>query len=1329
MVADVLQNEDRKIAEQVLGYLNFSSGAFDARFLSNLNHVFQVVSPETSGQPLWQKAWDLLERTLQQLTAESTTFKDATQAATVLELVGKQVVPGYLKFHRDLLFHQQEATLCNAFCLARACEVVLQQGPSWDDPDRVRDVCIERLNDYIGHRPVAVLESRKIEPYRHEWVRPIPLYVRGAGVAVGPYEDVIRATLELLQATDEDILREACFDPERLDELALDPRAYDFDHPVNKRPNYHFGQWDPNHIDNSGYYRRFVIQQVTLDSLTKRLDDERNIPRGQLLFEAASVLAGTIIMSTGVSGVGPDTHDSSVTLANLLPRIAAYRDEFYTRLLAGMGGRHGSRLRQEAAKGKQPFGGARQHLNAELARQRAAQLEHVHLAAIYARMGSPQAALQQANIVPAASARTLCQIDCRLTTAEQALDGEDLERAARLLDESIEWLKRGIECGAIVDPWNILGFDANFSLFPAMENSVRDHRIDDLIALVEQIMALCARVWSEAAARDANGLCQHIGDTFRELVTWWRKYAAHEVSGVDAIDPEDAFLAAERVADALNLWHRGGAAVEDVRFWAPHADMFDSPKAYALVVRALLERGDFVASMALLMHWLSQASRIGLEQGSTAFPEIAERWMLELCRCGGQAEAPSEEPDRWRLACKFLDFMEANAEEYWQPPRFELGSAPRAVPDEPGLEPDSMIDEDEGTDEDEALYGAAYEDVVFRDSTDDGIEGEVVDYGRPSDDELLAEMRRLGERLTFLSSVARLWQLAVTLGLSTDQSGEAFRESLRNWMMQAELHRNRLRDLLDSVRSFRLPAAMGDHESMVEYDRVRLIRESMLEQMITTTVDVSDASRMLAAAAYDGQGTVPEPDPCGLGDGAPGMLAALAALLNSDLDRFREIWNGVAPSLLQQPLLYLPLAKGGDPHRIVTARARQRLMQDLLSWLPRLGAIKESCELIEAAREMERLHPVGPGAVTEFDELFKIGYKALVRLVVHSSDEWPAPVPVTATRDSSYAAELTLVDYLKQLTESLLPSWLAHSKTLRLSILEKVRDRQSWQRLVQFIERYGADIFTQRFLNLANLRAILHQGVESWLRHLQEDGEDDLAVRLLEDLDRGTIEYTHASQQLTLILETIVENYGEYRDYNSMTTQSDQGDLLYMLLDFLRLRTQYDRVCWHLKPVVWAHEILVRNTKYTASYRWRSELTEQTRGEAENYLARLAKLQVKYAMRMPTVADRLAECFIRPMEIDRIRALVKPAMKELGENGYSPNFEILKDEIAELTRKPTGVGLDVPAWLMALEEEVARVTQQEPERDYYEELKAIIPQHTLLLEETQQQLAEWAARE
>ena len=148
----------------------------------------------------------------------------------------------------------------------------------------------------------------------------------------------------------------------------------------------------------------------------------------------------------------------------------------------------------------------------------------------------------------------------------------------------MDWIHRGIQCGAIVDPWNILGFDANFSLFPALENSVRDHRVDELVALMEQIFALESRLWSEAAVRDDEALSRSVAVRFGDTVGWWRKYAAHEVSGVEAIDPDEALRAAERVAAALNLWHKGGAAVEDVRFWAPHADMFDSPKAYALVI-------------------------------------------------------------------------------------------------------------------------------------------------------------------------------------------------------------------------------------------------------------------------------------------------------------------------------------------------------------------------------------------------------------------------------------------------------------------------------------------------------------------------------------------------------------------------------------------------------------------------------------------------------------------------------------------------------------------------------------------------------------------------
>lgn len=241
------------------------------------------------------------------------------------------------------------------------------------------------LNDFLGHRPVAVLRTeQKIQPYAHEWVGPIPLYIRGVGVAVGRYRELIDQALAILEATDATLLFRAWFDLALLDELVLDPRAYDFDHPINKRPNYLFGQWDMNCLDNSGRCRRLVLQQVSLDAMMQRVRDRGKLPYEEVLFEAAAVLAGTMLMGSGVSGNRPDAHDSETTLATLVQHIAAYRDEFYEQLLAKLSGPHAKRLRAEAVRLRQPLAGARQHFNQHLARRRARQLQHVCLAQLFA---------------------------------------------------------------------------------------------------------------------------------------------------------------------------------------------------------------------------------------------------------------------------------------------------------------------------------------------------------------------------------------------------------------------------------------------------------------------------------------------------------------------------------------------------------------------------------------------------------------------------------------------------------------------------------------------------------------------------------------------------------------------------------------------------------------------------------------------------------------------------------------------------------------------------------------------------------------------------------
>ncbi len=262
---------------------------------------------------------------------------------------------------------------------------------------------------------------------------------------------------------------------------------------------------------------------------------------------------------------------------------------------------------------------------------------------------------------------------------------------------------------------------------------------------------------------------------------------------------------------------------------------------------------------------------------------------------------------------------------------------------------------------------------------------------------------------------------------------------------------------------------------------------------------------------------------------------------------------------------------------------------------------------------------------------------------------------------------------------------------------------------------------------MGNIRAILHQGVDNWLQGLSEEESPPEDFQLLDDLD-GKVTREHASDNLTLVLEAIVENYGEYRDYNSTTTQSDRGELLYTLLDFLRLRTGYDRIAWNLKPVVWAHEVLVRNGQKQSSRRWRRSLQDRTKEQAGKFRKKLAQLQRKHAMRMPTIADRIGEAFMRPLVIDRICALVEPAVRAAQEGKPSNEFELLQHEAESLTREPSGVGLDVPAWLIALEEEVETARhlcydQSERVRD------AILPWYVLSWEEANQQIADWSGQD
>ncbi|MEQ8836590.1 MAG: hypothetical protein RID07_07280, partial [Lacipirellulaceae bacterium] len=1261
-------------------------------------------------------------------------FRDASQATALVELMFKEFLPAYREFHRDLLHHQTEQDLWRPYFLGRAWETLLRQGGSWDESDRIVTVALSQLNEYVGYRPTPALTSgNRSDPYPNEFVRPIPLYVRGAGVAAGRYDRLLSRTLEILRETDPEILQRAWFDLDRLEEIALDPRAYDFDHPVNRRPNHHFGQWDPRHIDGAGYYTRFVMQEVTLAALLARVEAANEDPQEQehRLYEAAAVLAGTILMASGTSGDAPGCHDSTVTLSTLLPHIAAYRDDFYQQLLTSAVGALGERLLEDAQKRRQPFGAARQHLNHELSRRRALQLQRVHLALLFARMGYQDSALKQAGSVRVASARMLTALYCRLTSGHDSIDAGKLDLVSDDLLQIEDLLHRAIECGALVDPWSVVGFAANFSLFPALENTVHDWRVDELIELVRQILDLAARAWSEAAAVDDSKHERLFESILQRLTRWWDQHATATVEGVDRLVAKEIEVSANLVSGALNAWHKAGAASGDIAFWQMFVEEFDSSKAFQMVIEALLDHGDTVASRALMMQWVNQRDRTPLDDGDADLGPLAFRWLATVEAQQHAAPEESSEKDRWPQVAKFFAYLEANAEEYWQPPELTMDgstSARRISDDEiPFGDPDgedddygedfdtdgleeSLADEfddalddaldrelgdgeydypydEESSDseydydeEESEVFGAAYEEMVYRDSTDDGNEGDLADDGAdPLYTEWEYEADRIDQRLSFLNTVARLWKhTAITWG----GNGEDRRETFDSWLHQAADNYRRLIELLESVHEYRFAKPSPSHESLVEYDRLRMIKEQLVQAIIGTCVETAVAARLLMASR--GKDVQQESAPKQTFDAEIDQVAIplLRSVLAGDTAGVREVWPFFLEVLSKRPLLYVPHSRGGKPRKIVATRGLQRLLHDLLGWLPKLGMVRETCQLLDLAQQLEKDFPM-ESAVTEFDRLFENGYQAIVRSMVASAEAWDNRIPPERARQADHM----LVDALQMLTERQLDRWLDHSHTLRLSVVERLGDEEDWEKFKAFVEAYGEQLFTQKFLgSLGTLRGIWHQGVDAWLAQLEENPDAIEQIKLLTDLADGAPRQA-VVEMLTLTLEIVVENYRAYRDYNTTTTQSDHGELLYNFVDFIRLRAEYDRVAWKLRPVVWAHEYLVRHGRTIAAEMWRQAFVERTNDVAEDHLQRLIQLGEQYGMQLPTISDRLEERFIRPLVIDQVRALVGPAMSADAEEKRLA-FAALEQEIAGLASQPHGAGFEAPDWLTALEEEV-----------------------------------------
>ncbi|MFM8324895.1 MAG: hypothetical protein ACKN9U_08545, partial [Pirellulaceae bacterium] len=159
--------------------------------------------------------------------------------------------------------------------------------------------------------------------------------------------------------------------------------------------------------------------------------------------------------------------------------------------------------------------------------------------------------------------------------------------------------------------------------------------------------------------------------------------------------------------------------------------------------------------------------------------------------------AAIDEAQRWGLIERFFACLEANGGEYFQPVQFRLGSprpsssAPSDDPSEgsPPSSEDASWDADQEMEEseestDKELFKSAYDDVVYEDSTADGVDSSLFEVDTESQDSLVREARRISHHLEFQEAMATMWRQVAMLRPAACQEVDSAQPDQRRELLQ-----------------------------------------------------------------------------------------------------------------------------------------------------------------------------------------------------------------------------------------------------------------------------------------------------------------------------------------------------------------------------------------------------------------------------------------------------------------------------------------------------------------------------------------------------------------
>ena len=300
-----------------------------------------------------------------------------------------------------------------------------------------------------------------------------------------------------------------------------------------------------------------------------------------------------------------------------------YRDAFYEQLLGKLKGSARRAVAGRGARAAAAVRAARGSTSTSILRGAGReQLQHVHLAQLFAAIGYTEAAARQAAVVPVASARMTCEMRCRLTTGAPGHRTRSTRRGGRSSCRRSRTCCTGrSSAGRSSIPGTCWASAASTACFPPSRTASTTIASTSCSSMVSDIFALYVRI-AEAARPPARRTCtRQLSRDLAALAAWWDKFATDEV-GLGG-----------RHLRARQRWNRpstwpprcgpGTTPAPPPATWPSGGSTwseFRSPKAYALVIDTLLDHRDPVAAMALLVQWLSQAEEIPLVEEDYLLP-------------------------------------------------------------------------------------------------------------------------------------------------------------------------------------------------------------------------------------------------------------------------------------------------------------------------------------------------------------------------------------------------------------------------------------------------------------------------------------------------------------------------------------------------------------------------------------------------------------------------------------------------------------------------------------------------------------------------------------